>query len=246
MPAPRATVPRLAALAVCIAACGGLVQPADLSVGPNDSGQPVEDAPVSTLDAGGATVDASSTEDTSPPVATDAASLPDSSASGPPAWCASRAAAQMALTAIALQGDGGAPPGSPDPVQPGVWVFGRDGDLPVASLIEFFRNLDVSSCHAGLPSASDCSACQQVATCTYDPTNPQQVPQNPDSLEFVGPDGNEWVYAYLPVLSSFVLAKQSVSPTVFDLIVFYNEALFHPPPCVPECGCEPGDAAAGD
>jgi hypothetical protein len=160
------------------------------------------------------------------------------------------AAAEMALTAIALQGDGGI---SADPVQPGVWVCGGDGDGrdPWVVLVDFFRNLDLSSCLAGLPSAQDCGQCAQVSTCTYDPTDPVQVQQNPASRAFVGPDGNEWVYGYLQPLNAVVLAEQSVSPTIFDLIVFYNETIFDsgPPPtsgvtpCVPECGCQPGDAA---
>jgi hypothetical protein len=82
------------------------------------------------------------------------------------------------------------------------------------------------------------------------------VQQNPCNGTFTGPDGHEWVYAFLPDINAVVVARQDLSPTEFDLMVFYNEdtlctpessaRIFLDAGCVPECGCEPGDAAIAD
>jgi hypothetical protein len=235
----------LVALAFGVAACGGLVQPtpeADDSAGPADAGPSIPPAEDAAVDAA---VDASLAPDSSSSLGPDGASSLDADSSGRPAWCASFVAAERALAAIASQVemDGSIP--SPVPVGPGVWALGGRGIDPWPLLIGFFRSLDVSSCAADLPSASDCSVCQQVATCTYDVTDPAQVQQSTETGEFVGPDGNEWVYAYVPSVNAIVIAEESLAPTTdVDLIVFYNEAPSGVDPnrlgCVPECGCEPG------
>jgi hypothetical protein len=244
-----ATVVRLAAILAALSfafACGGLVQPSAEEDGPSsstdagDAALPSSDGSISLP-----TPDARSSQD-SPIVVVPDATAPWLDASGPPAWCASGWKVQMALEALAEQDAG----------SPGVWVFGGNGIDPFPALIEFFRNLDVSSCTAGLEDAGLCIPCQTVSTCNYDVTNPAQVMQNQLNGVFTGPDGREWVYARLPPLNKIVLARQDLSPTDFDLIVYYNEDTIcasgsgETPGaftcgCVPVCDCW-ADAAAAE
>jgi hypothetical protein len=93
----------------------------------------------------------------------------------------------------------------------GGWTFGGQGLDPWQPLITFFKNLAVQS-----------SLCDTVDTCPYDVTDPNQVAQSIVNGQFIGPDGLNYVYAYLPMRNEVVLAREDRNIVTWKLILTYN------------------------
>jgi hypothetical protein len=93
-------------------------------------------------------------------------------------------------------------------------VFYREEDL-----INYFRTIAVAS---GGPASSPCATFE---SCTYDVTDPTQVSQDPVTAQFVGPDGLEYVYAYIPSRNEWVVARQDRNITTWRQIINYNTDL---------------------
>jgi hypothetical protein len=98
-------------------------------------------------------------------------------------------------------------------------VFTREQDL-----IDYFRRLAVTA--GGPPASTGLPACTTFESCTYDVTNPAQVPQSPQDGHFTGPDGLIYVYAYVQSRNVYVLARQDRNiVTYFNLIALNTDLI---------------------
>ena len=95
----------------------------------------------------------------------------------------------------------------------GGWVFTREQDL-----IDFFKTIAVN---AGGPSSAPCLSFE---ACTYDVT--QDSSQDPQTGQFIGPDGLTYVYAYIASRNNWVVARQDRNIATFKVIEAFNEDIF--------------------
>ncbi len=106
----------------------------------------------------------------------------------------------------------------------GGWTFGGVGtEDGQQELINFFKTVALNSCAANSDTClANCTIEAGFAGCLYDVTNPDQVAQNPSTLAFTGPDGLNYVYAYLPTRNQYVLAREDRNIVTWTLINEYN------------------------
>ena len=88
----------------------------------------------------------------------------------------------------------------------GGWTFTREQDL-----IDFFRTIATTS-----------GVCSTFESCAYDVTDPSQVTQDPVTAAFVGPDGLNYIYAYIPSRNNWVVARQDRNIATYKVISNYN------------------------
>jgi hypothetical protein len=101
----------------------------------------------------------------------------------------------------------------------GGWVFTREQDL-----IDFFKTIAVTS--GGPPAFTGLPQCATFASCTYDVTDPNQVQQNQETGQFIGPDGLTYVYAYIASRNNWVVARQDRNIATFKVIENFNSDIF--------------------
>jgi hypothetical protein len=117
----------------------------------------------------------------------------------------------------------------------GGWSFGgSDSDgIPWSGLQQYFQVIATANggfmpqagwvAPAGVQqNANGFVPCTTWSTCPYDPTNPQIVSQNPINLAFQGPDGLNYVYAYLPSRNQIILAREDRNIVTWKLLEQYN------------------------
>ncbi len=103
----------------------------------------------------------------------------------------------------------------------GGWTFPDE-----TFLINWFRTLAVNACNVQGNQSACANGCNTFSTCTYDPTDPTQVSQDPQTLNFTGPDGLTYTYAYIPSRNEWVLARQDRNIVTFKLIDNYNTDIY--------------------
>ncbi|HTQ41531.1 MAG TPA: hypothetical protein VMI75_02165, partial [Polyangiaceae bacterium] len=103
----------------------------------------------------------------------------------------------------------------------GGWTFPDE-----TFLINWFRQLSVNACTVQGNQAACANGCTTFSTCTYDPTDPTQVSQDPQTKNFTGPDGLTYVYAYIPSRNEWVLARQDRNIVTYKLIDSYNTDIY--------------------
>lgn len=94
-------------------------------------------------------------------------------------------------------------------------TFDRHGDF-----LNFFRQraltYDPALCGGGTT----------VSTCAYDPTVPRSDPadiHHSNALgEFVGPDGNSWIWDYVQPRNQWIAVDENTSPTTYAIVVAYE------------------------
>jgi hypothetical protein len=108
----------------------------------------------------------------------------------------------------------------------GGWVFYRQEDL-----INFFRTIALNSCANNTDLCL--TNCVNFDTCTYDVTDPTQVNQNLDGQiagippgEFTGPDGLNYMYAYVASRNEWVVARQDRNIVTWQALVNFNTNLY--------------------
>jgi hypothetical protein len=103
----------------------------------------------------------------------------------------------------------------------GGWTFPDE-----SFLINWFRTLAVNACTVQGNQNACAGGCTAFATCTYDPTDPTVVTQNPQTKNFTGPDGLSYVYAYIPSRNEWVLARADRNIVTYKLIDNYNTDIY--------------------
>jgi hypothetical protein len=78
-------------------------------------------------------------------------------------------------------------------------------------MVNFFRQIAVTA-----------GSCTTVGTCTYDPTDPTQVSQDPQTGAFIGPDGLSYVIAYIQSRNEYVVARADRNIATYKLISSFN------------------------
>lgn len=95
------------------------------------------------------------------------------------------------------------------------YVFLRHEDL-----IDFFRARALKS------DPALCGGGTNVGTCAYDPTTPRSGPtdiHHSNALgEFVGPDGDPWIWDYVQPRNQWIAVDENQSPTNYALVVAYE------------------------
>jgi hypothetical protein len=107
-------------------------------------------------------------------------------------------------------------------------TFGGDGDGtdPWQGLVNYFRYIAVQNNAVVTIGTTTYPPCSTVLTCLYDPTDPRQVQQNPVNLDFVGPDGLNYVYAYIQSRNQIILAREDRNIVTWKLINQFNSDIF--------------------
>jgi hypothetical protein len=186
------------------AACGGRV-----GSEPGQSGLSADEGGSTELLDGGAEVSLLDTARMDSAVEADAASC---------------VAVDASVCVVALSCAGAAIPPYAPPIN-GAFVFEEPYDL-----IAYFVNLAQVNglvvpahgvdCHNGQPDGSSCS---------YDPLMPQldasDIHYSTPSNQFVGPDGDPYVWWYFPNRNYWVVVDGNVAPTTYAFTVQYNECL---------------------
>jgi hypothetical protein len=108
----------------------------------------------------------------------------------------------------------------------GGWTFGNtDGPDAVTSMIGFFK--EIAATAGGYTDVSGAfHACPTALTCDYDPTDPNLVFQQPGNLAFTGPDGLNYVYAFIASRNQYVLAREDRNIVTWKLIQQFNNDIF--------------------
>ena len=82
-----------------------------------------------------------------------------------------------------------------------------------------------TECNANLTALTTPVTCSTLANCAYDVTDPVAVPKNPQTAQFVGPDGLNYIYMLIPSRNEWVVARADRDITTYKLIVQYNTDL---------------------
>jgi len=106
------------------------------------------------------------------------------------------------------------PTSDPDPTSE-AFVFDRHVDF-----LDFFRQRALTS------DPALCGGGTTVSTCAYDPTIPRSGPadiHHSNALgEFVGPDGDPWIWDYVQPRNHWIAVDENRSPTTYALVVEYE------------------------
>jgi hypothetical protein len=93
------------------------------------------------------------------------------------------------------------------------WIGGQTfGDL--LGFVNYFKGIAVTQ-----------GVCSSFDTCAYDVTDNVLVPKDPNDGHFVGPDGLEYIYAWIPSRNEYVLAREDRNVATFKQIQIYNTDL---------------------
>jgi hypothetical protein len=193
------------------AGCGGAVVSDGGSSGqqvpiPLDGGK--ADATTGFADASDDVGEDAATAMDGPPSATDGPSLA--------AYCASLDGSSCYDVLFCVKSEQG------DGATAGVWIF-----LDESYLVDFFKALAVQS-----------GVCASVEACGYDPLEPPPADAGLPGLtsanysnalrELVGPDGNDYAWAYIPSRNEYLLVRKDLDPTQYGLVVELNQCILGP------------------
>jgi hypothetical protein len=98
-------------------------------------------------------------------------------------------------------------------------------DEQLTDLVILMRNVAFGGGFVDTLHGVDCSVAYDA--CTYDPFTPQldasDIHYSNPLRQFVGPDGQSWVWAYVSQQNVYVLASASRAPATYQLVLEYNE-----------------------
>jgi hypothetical protein len=88
----------------------------------------------------------------------------------------------------------------------------------VQDFLDYFRNIAAANNYAGCAEFDS-------PTCTYDPRVVNTATVDPSHNEFIGPDGVDWMWAYVPDRNEYVAVQKDINIASYLIVRKYNDDL---------------------